>query len=182
MYKKANEEEEFEKKIKDIEKNGEKEEKKVSNKGNGKGLYVKGLDNLLIKTAKCCNPVPGDEIIGYITQGNGISVHRTNCLNVAKLMQEHNRLIDVYWNDNTTENYAVEIEVLAVNTSDILKNIIQVIEKSKSSLLGVEANVNKLKLAVIKVKIIVKNHEELNKIMNSLKSVENVLETSRKRG
>jgi relA/spoT protein len=97
-------------------------------------------------------------------------------------MQEHNRLIDVYWNDNTTENYAVEIEVLAVNTSDILKNIIQVIEKSKSSLLGVEANVNKLKLAVIKVKIIVKNHEELNKIMNSLKSVENVLETSRKRG
>ena len=74
-------------------------------------------------------------------------------------MQEHNRLIDVYWNDNTTENYAVEIEVLAVNTSDILKNIIQVIEKSKSSLLGVEANVNKLKLAVIKVKIIVKNHE-----------------------
>ena len=96
-------------------------------------------------------------------------------------MQEHNRLIDVYWNDNTTENYAVEIEVLAVNTSDILKNIIQVIEKSKSSLLGVEANVNKLKLAVIKVKIIVKNHEELNKIMNSLKSVENVLETSRKR-
>ena len=97
-------------------------------------------------------------------------------------MQEHNRLIDVYWNDNTTENYAVEIEVLAVNTSDILKNIIQVIEKSKSSILGVEANVNKLKLAVIKVKIIVKNHEELNKIMNSLKSIENVLETSRKRG
>lgn len=97
-------------------------------------------------------------------------------------MQEHNRLIDVYWNDNTTENYAVEIEVLAVNTSDILKNIIQIIEKSKSSLLGVEANVNKLKLAVIKVKIIVKNHEELNKIMNSLKSIENVLETSRKRG
>jgi relA/spoT protein len=97
-------------------------------------------------------------------------------------MQEHNRLIDVYWNDNTTENYAVEIEVLAVNTNDVLKNIIQVIEKSKSSLLGVEANVNKAKLAVIKVKIVVKDHEELNKIMNSLKSVENVLEISRKRG
>ena len=97
-------------------------------------------------------------------------------------MQEHNRLIDVYWNDNVTENYTVGIEVLAVNTNDVLKNIIQVIEKSKSSLLGVEANVNKLKLAVIKVKIIVKNHEELNKIMNSLKSAENVLEINRKRG
>lgn len=97
-------------------------------------------------------------------------------------MQEHNRLIDVYWNDNVTENYTVGIEVLAVNTNDVLKNIIQVIEKSKSLLLGVEANVNKLKLAVIKVKIVVKDHEELNKIMNSLKSVENVLEISRKRG
>ena len=97
-------------------------------------------------------------------------------------MQEHNRLIDVYWNDNVTENYTVGIEVLAVNTNDVLKNIIQVIEKSKSSLLGVEANVNKAKLAVIKVKIVVKDHEELNKIMNSLKSIENVLETSRKRG
>ena len=109
-------------------------------------------------------------------------MHRTNCLNVTKLMQEHNRLIDVYWNDNVTENYTVGIEVLAVNTNDVLKNIIQVIEKSKSSLLGVEANVNKAKLAVIKVKIVVKDHEELNKIMNSLKSVENVLEISRKRG
>ena len=97
-------------------------------------------------------------------------------------MQEHNRLIDVYWNDNVTENYTVGIEVLAVNTNDVLKNIIQVIEKSKSSLLGVEANVNKAKLAVIKVKSVVKDHEELNKIMNSLKSVENVLEISRKRG
>ena len=97
-------------------------------------------------------------------------------------MQEHNRLIDVYWNDSVTENYTVGIEVLAVNTNDVLKNIIQVIEKSKSSLLGVEANVNKAKLAVIKVKIVVKDHEELNKIMNSLKSVENVLEISRKRG
>ena len=97
-------------------------------------------------------------------------------------MQEHNRLIDVYWNDNVTENYTVGIEVLAVNTNDVLKNIIQVIEKSKSSLLGVEANVNKSKLAVIKVKSVVKDHEELNKIMNSLKSVENVLEISRKRG
>lgn len=97
-------------------------------------------------------------------------------------MQEHNRLIDVYWNDNVTENYTVGIEVLAVNTNDVLKNIIQVIEKSKSSLLGVEANVNKAKLAVIKVKIVVKDHEELNKIMNSLKLVENVLEISRKRG
>ena len=97
-------------------------------------------------------------------------------------MKEHNRLIDVYWNDNVTENYTVGIEVLAVNTNDVLKNIIQVIEKSKSSLLGVEANVNKAKLAVIKVKIVVKDHEELNKIMNSLKSVENVLEISRKRG
>ena len=97
-------------------------------------------------------------------------------------MQEHNRLIDVYWNDNTTENYAVEIEILAVNTNDILKNVIQIIEKSKSSLLGVEANVNKQKLAVIKVKIIVKDYEELNKIMNSLKSAENVLEINRKRG
>jgi guanosine-3',5'-bis(diphosphate) 3'-pyrophosphohydrolase len=78
------------------------------------GISVKGLDNLLVRISKCCNPVPGDEIVGYITRGRGVSVHRTDCPNVAALAKEPERKIDVQWNTEEESSYPVELAIEAM--------------------------------------------------------------------
>ena len=186
IYKKTHDEDIIDKKIKELEqdkdKNKEKEKEIEEKIVSQNGLYIKGIDNLLIKPAKCCNPVPGDEIIGYITQGRGVSVHRTNCRNISKLMKDHNRIIDVYWSNNITQNYVVELEIYALNVKDMVKNLILVIDKSTATLTGLDANVTKDELLNVKMKIVVKTYEELNKIILSMQGLENVLEIKRKRG
>lgn len=181
IYNKNHAEEEFEKKLKQIEEKQKKQESKPAKTFSG-GLYVKGLDNVMIKTAGCCSPVPGDEIIGYITQGNGISVHRTNCSNIKNLLKNQNRIIDVFWAEDSTYNYPVELEIYAVESNGLLKDLIQVIDNSKATLAGLDASVNKDKMAIVKIKLIIKDGEELKKVINKLSSVENVIEIKRKLG
>ena len=182
IYKKNNEEEEVEKKLKEIEEKTKKENTIKKQYTSSQGLYVKGLDNCLIKTAKCCSPVPGDEILGYITQGLGISVHRVNCSNVKNLMKNQNRIIDVYWTEDGTQSYNIEIEIFAVDSKGLLKDIIQTVDGFNTTLNGLDAGKNKDGLAVIKIKIIVKNQGEITKLINKLSQVENVIEIKRKIG
>ena len=182
IYKKNNEEEEVEKKLKEIEEKTKKENAIKKQYTSSQGLYVKGLDNCLIKTAKCCSPVPGDEILGYITQGLGISVHRVNCSNVKNLMKNQNRIIDVYWTEDGTQSYNIEIEIFAVDSKGLLKDIIQTVDGFNTTLNGLDAGKNKDGLAVIKIKIIVKNQGEITKLINKLSQVENVIEIKRKIG
>ncbi len=89
-YRKEHEEENIEEKMEELA-------KKKENKPIKSGVIVKGIDNCLVKLSKCCNPVPGDEIVGYITKGRGVSVHRKDCKNVKDLLSEENRMIDVSW-------------------------------------------------------------------------------------
>ena len=181
MYNKNNKEEELEKKLKIIEERKKKAEENANKGTSSQGIYIKGLDNCLIKTAKCCSPVPGDEIVGYITQGKGVSVHRITCSNLKSLIKNQNRMIDVYWNEaENNKNYQVELEIFAVEGKGILRDILQVVENFNSVINGVDAGVNKDSLAVINLRIIVKNNEELRKIINKIGSTENVIEIKRK--
>lgn len=179
IYNKNHEAEELEKKLKAIE---QKEKQTPKHQSNGSGIYVKGIENCLIKTAKCCSPVPGDEIVGYITQGLGISVHRSSCSNVKNLMRNPNRMIEVFWEDNATKGYMVQLEIYAVESNGILKNILSVLENSDCNLTGLDAGVNKDKIAVITVKLTIKSAEDLQKIINKLVQVDNVIEVKRKIG
>lgn len=103
-YRKEHEEENIEEKIEQLNK-----QKTRKIKASGSGIIVKGIDNCLVKLSKCCNPLPGDEIIGYITKGRGVSVHRKDCVNVKYLLSEENRIIDVRWYEEAKENYNVNI-------------------------------------------------------------------------
>ena len=112
----------------DIEKTLEAIAREKTNKAkpSQNGIVVKGIDNCLVKLSKCCNPVPGDEIIGYITRGRGVSVHRTDCVNTKNLLNEGNRIIDVYWSDNKKTTYSADIEIYANDRSGLLADIVKV--------------------------------------------------------
>ena len=111
-YRKSHKEENIEQKIEELT------SKRKTVKPSSTGVVVKGIDNCLVKLSKCCNPVPGDNIIGYITKGRGVSVHRTDCVNVKDLLKEEDRIIDVYWYTEKAASYNVDITVYA-NDSNV---------------------------------------------------------------
>lgn len=173
-YRKEHEEENIEEKIQEL--NTQKNRKpKVSSSG----VVVKGIDNCLVKLSKCCNPLPGDEIIGYITKGRGVSVHRKDCVNVKDLLTEENRIIDVKWYEEAKENYNVNIEVLANDRNGLLVDILNQIKDTKAQLMGVNTKTTKERIAIIDLNIEVENIEELNKVIRTIKKVDSVYEVRR---
>ena len=173
-YRKEHEEENIEEKIQEL--NTQKTRKP---KASSSGVVVKGIDNCLVKLSKCCNPLPGDEIIGYITKGRGVSVHRKDCINVKDLLTEENRIIDVKWYEETKENYNVNIEVLSNDRNGLLVDILNQIKDTKAKLMGVNTKTTKERIAVIDLDIEVENIEELNKVIRTIKKVDSVYEVRR---
>ena len=176
-YRKNHEEEDLEKKIEELATS-----KPSRLKPSKTGIIVKGIDNCLVKLSKCCNPLPGDEIVGYITKGRGVSVHRTDCVNINDLFNEGNRMIDVYWYDDVKGSYNVEIEVLANDRSGLLRDVIKQIENTKAKLMGVNTRTTKNGIAIINVSVEVENISELNRLINLFRTVDSVYEVNRKRG
>ena len=145
------------------------------------GIIVKGIDNCLIKLSKCCNPLPGDEIIGYITKGRGVSVHRKDCVNVNELLKEENRIIDVQWCDQEKTTYTVDIEIYANDRNGLLADIIQKINNSKAKILSINARATKERIAITEATLEVDNLEGLNKIIREIRKVDSVYEVNRKK-
>ena len=145
------------------------------------GIIVKGIDNCLVKLSKCCNPLPGDEIIGYITKGRGVSVHRKDCVNINDLLKEENRIIEVQWYEQEKVTYTVEIEILANDRNGLLADIVQKINESKAKLLGVNAKATKERIAITDVSIEVDSLDSLNKIIKELRKIDSVYEVNRKK-
>ncbi len=176
-YRKEHEDEDFEQKIEELAK-----AKTTINRPSKTGVVVKGIDNCLVKLSKCCNPLPGDDIIGYITKGRGVSVHRTDCPNVKELFNDEDRMIDVYWFDDVNGIYKVEIEILATDRNGLLKDIIKQIENYKVKLTGVNTRTTKENIAIMNVSLEVENIDNLNKLLVAFKNIESVYEVNRKRG
>ena len=175
-YKKDHQTENLDEKLEELSK-----ERAYKPKATKTGIVVKGIDNCLVKLSKCCNPVPGDEIVGYITKGRGVSVHRKDCVNVNSLLSEENRMIDVYWYEAEKTKYNVDIEVYGNERSGLLADIIREIEGTKSKLLAVTSKANKEKISVTEVTVEVENIDELNKILKQIRKVDSVYEVKRKR-
>ena len=176
-YKKEHEEDTIEEKIQELVETKEKVQKTPTS-----GVIVKGIDNCLVKFSKCCNPVPGDEIIGYITKGRGVSIHRRDCTNIKDLLSEEERIIDVEWCDKEKkENYNVDIEILSNDRTGLLADIVKEITSRKINIMGVNTKTNKDRIATIDVTIEVKDIEELNVIVKAIRKVDSVYEVNRKK-
>ncbi len=144
------------------------------------GVRAKGLDNLLIRFSRCCNPVPGDEIVGYITRGRGVSVHRKDCPNVKSLLAEKGRAIEVYWErENEKTSYPVELEVLAEDRVNLLSNIMLAVSDMKTNIVAVHGRTTKNKQAVIELVVDIRDLEHMHAILAQLQKVDGVFSAHR---
>lgn len=175
-YRKVHKEDDIEKTIEQLAK-----EKEHKTKPSQNGVIVKGIDNCLVKLSKCCNPVPGDEIIGYITRGRGVSVHRTDCVNTKKLLEEGNRIIDVYWSKDEKTTYSVDIEVDANDRAGLLADIIAVLGNNKCKIVAVSSKANREKIAITELTIEVENIQQLNTVLKAIRKIDSVYEVKRKK-
>ncbi len=175
-YKKYNKEanENLEEKIQELK----NESKPKSSKT---GIIVKGIDNCLVKLSKCCNPVQGDEIVGYITRGRGVTIHRKDCKNIKDLLQEEGRIIDVYWDEEKQSSYKVEINIFANDRRGLLTDIINVISTLNVKLNEIKAKSNKEKIVIVEMTIEVKNLQDLNTAIRKFGKVDSVYDVRRKK-
>ena len=176
-YRKVHKEENVQEKIEELSK-----AKQNQVKASKTGIVVEGIDNCLVKLSKCCNPVPGDNIVGYITKGRGVSVHRADCKNLKDLfLDEENRMIDVYWLNEKEAAYNVDIEIFANDRNGLLADIIAQIGNTKSKLIAVSSRANKERIAVTEVTVEVENLEDLNNVLKVIRKVDSVYEVKRKK-
>ena len=139
-------------------------------------VLIEGIDNLLVRLSHCCNPIPGDEIVGYITKGRGVSVHRTDCPNVKNAEQSGTRLIDVSWNvvsDDRT-HYNTDLEIQGYNRSGLLDDVLQAINNTTKQLNSINGRIDHNKMATIDVTVGIRDKVHLQRVIDNIKRVPDV--------
>lgn len=142
-------------------------------------VLVRGMGDMLVRFSRCCNPVPGDEIIGYITRGRGVSVHRVDCPNTAQLNGDGERRIEVEWRSEKEGAFAVEIEVEAIDRVNLLTNIMSTVSEGRTNIESVNARVNRNKTAVINLVVDIRDVEHMKSVMERIRQVQGVVTVSR---
>ncbi len=151
------------------------------------GIVVKGLSDVSVRFSKCCSPVPGDEIIGFVTRGRGVSIHRTDCINVLNLQElERRRLIDAEWQDMgaaaSGEKYATEIKIYANNRTGLLVDISRIFTERGIDMTSINVRTSKQGTATISITFDIGGKDELQRIADKLHQVESVLDIERAMG
>nr|MCR4691941.1 TGS domain-containing protein [Lachnospiraceae bacterium] len=173
--------------LKEIEENNQQASKRMYPKsgGSSKGIVVKGITDVSVRFSKCCSPVPGDEIIGFVTRGRGISIHRTDCMNIISLPEiERSRLIDAEWQEESLEgtgNYLVEIIIHANNRSGFLADISRTLTEKEIDIRALNTRVSKQGIASMEIAFEIHSKEELQNIIDRLRAVESVIDIERKK-
>ncbi|WP_053957019.1 RelA/SpoT family protein [Inediibacterium massiliense] len=156
-----------------------KTNKPKKEKKDTQGIKVKGIDNILVRFAKCCTPVPGDEIIGFITRGRGVSIHRTDCVNILKERECIDRFIEVEWDADRQNSYETEIQIIASDRKGLLSEVTNVLSDIKLSVTAINARTTKDRVAIVNLTIEITNVEQLDKLIKKIKSMQGVLDVYR---
>ena len=162
----------------------ESKEKEKEKKGKG-GIVVKGIHDVAVRFSKCCNPVPGDEIVGFVTRGRGISIHRTDCVNILNFpANERARLIEAEWEqtENKDEKYSAEINIYAGNRKGLIVDISRLFTEANIDVRFMNSRVNKKQLATINLGFVVSGKEELNRLIDNLRKIDGVTDIERATG
>ncbi len=150
------------------------------------GIIVKGVDDVAVRFSKCCSPVPGDEIVGFVTRGRGISIHRTDCVNMLNLPEiDRSRLIDAEWQEDSMEGkgkYFAEIIIYANNRNGLLADVSRALTEKNIDILSLNTRVSKGGTASMSVTFEISSKSELNRIIDKLNNVESVLSIERTTG
>ena len=151
------------------------------------GIVVKGIHDLAVRFSRCCSPVPGDEIVGFVTRGRGVSIHRTDCVNIINLPEdERNRLIDAEWQvpeDATSgERYSTEIKIYANNRNGLLADISKALTEKNIDIMSMNTRTNRQGLATLQTTFEISGREELNRIIDKIRGIESVIDIERTTG
>ncbi|MEN8434154.1 bifunctional (p)ppGpp synthetase/guanosine-3',5'-bis(diphosphate) 3'-pyrophosphohydrolase [Clostridium septicum] len=155
-----------------------KSDRKIS--VNTYGVTVKGLNNIMVRFAKCCNPVPGDEILGYITKGRGVSVHRADCSNLKALVNyDEEKVVEVTWGKAKGAAYVAEIQVKAEDRIGILSDIMMIITDANLPLNALNAKSSKANVAIVNIKVKIDSVEQLKELMRKIRRLKGVMDVYR---
>ncbi len=144
------------------------------------GIVVKGIDNCLVKIAHCCNPVPGDDIVGYITKGRGVSVHRTDCVNIQNFDNEaENRFIEVNWAFDEKLSYTMDIRIISNDRLGLVVDIMNSISSARSTVTAINTRLTKDALAIIDMTVLISSQEQVQKLIKVLSNVAGVTSVAR---
>ena len=167
--------------------NKESKDNKVKVAKSGSGIVVKGIHDVAVRFSRCCSPVPGDEIVGFVTRGRGVSIHRTDCINIINLPEiDRARIIDAEWQETAgskgSERYQAEITIYANNRTGILADVSRIMTERQIDVRSVNSRTSKQGLATINMAFEVQGKEELNRLIDKLRNVESIIEIERTTG
>ncbi|MFZ0389662.1 MAG: RelA/SpoT AH/RIS domain-containing protein, partial [Calditrichia bacterium] len=151
---------------------------KILWRGKHSAVRVDGVENMLVNIGKCCQPVPGDSIIGYITKGKGVTIHRSNCPNVQRLISRNDRSIQVNWTVEVEESFKVQLAILGEDRKNLLRDITHAISNQNTNILHVDLKA-KDKLVTGKVIVEVKNLSHLTRIIQAIHKIKGILNVER---
>ena len=151
------------------------------------GIIVKGIHDVAVRFSKCCSPVPGDEIIGFVTRGRGISIHRTDCINVINIPEiERSRLIDAEWQEESIEGgtgkYMADISIFAHNRNGLLADVSKALTEKNIDIISMNTRTSKQQIATMNVSFEISSKEELNRIIDKINNIESVINIERTTG
>lgn len=150
------------------------------------GIVVRGIHDVAVRFSKCCSPIPGDEIVGFVTRGRGITIHRTDCVNILNMSEtDRTRLIEAEWQQTDTrvsEKYMAELQIYANNRTGLLVDLSKIFTERKIDMKNINCRTNKQDKATISVSFEIGSKEELASLVEKIRQVESVLDVERTTG